>query len=58
VKIPEADRPPAVETAGEARSDAWVAELAGDVLDGWPKDMRLNCPQGTASPGAQRTICN
>ncbi len=32
---------PAVETDGEARDWAWVAELTGKLLDGWPKGMRL-----------------
>jgi hypothetical protein len=31
----------AVEADGEIRDGAWGAELTGDVLDGWPKEMRL-----------------
>lgn len=34
---------PAVETSGEVRGGAWVAELTGSLLDGWPKGMRLTC---------------
>lgn len=31
------------------RDGAWVAELAGDLLDGWPKGYAVNSPQGTAT---------
>jgi hypothetical protein len=34
---------PTVEADGEIRDGAWAAELTGDVLDGWPKGMRLTC---------------
>ncbi len=30
----------AVEPGGEIRDGAWAAELTGDVLRGWPKDIR------------------
>ncbi|WSI45583.1 IS1380 family transposase (plasmid) [Streptomyces sp. NBC_01340] len=44
---------PAVEPGGEIRDGAWVAELAGDVLDGWPKGMRLIVRKERPHPGAQ-----
>ena len=43
LKVPASALTAAVETDGEIRDGAWVAELAGDVLDGWPKGMRLTC---------------
>ncbi|WP_405387763.1 IS1380 family transposase [Streptomyces sp. NBC_01102] len=47
---------PAVETDGEIRDGAWVAELTGDVLDGWPKGMRLIVRKERPHPGAQLRI--
>jgi len=44
---------PAVEPAGEIRDGAWGAELAGDVLDGWPQGMRLTVRKQRPHPGAQ-----
>ncbi|WUS46905.1 IS1380 family transposase [Streptomyces mirabilis] len=41
LKVPASAWTAAVETDGEIRDGAWVAELTGDVLDGWPKGMRL-----------------
>jgi hypothetical protein len=41
---------PALETVGEVRDGAWVAELAGDILQGWPKGMRLNWGSTTWMP--------
>jgi hypothetical protein len=38
------------------RDGAWVAELAGDLLDGWPKDMRLIVRKERPHPGAQLRI--
>ncbi|MFI1510039.1 transposase [Streptomyces sp. NPDC020597] len=43
----------AVEADGAIRDGAWVAELAGDVLDGWPKGMRLIVRKERPHPGAQ-----
>jgi hypothetical protein len=40
-KVPASAWAPAVEPDGEIRDGAWVAELTGDVLAGWPKGMRL-----------------
>lgn len=50
LKVPAAAWTPAVEAGGEIRDGAWIAELTGDVLDGWPKGMRLIVRKGTASP--------
>jgi hypothetical protein len=44
---------PAVEPDGAIRDGAWVAELAGDVLKGWPKGMRLIVRKERPHPGAQ-----
>jgi hypothetical protein len=53
LKIPASAWTPAVEPGGEIRDGAWVAELAGDVLDGWPKGMRLIVRKERPHPGAQ-----
>ncbi|MFH9821572.1 IS1380 family transposase [Streptomyces sp. NPDC017230] len=47
---------PAVEADGEIRDGAWVAELTGDLLDGWPKGMRLIVRKERPHPGAQLRI--
>lgn len=41
LKVPASAWTAAVEADGEIRVSAWVSELAGDVLDGWLKGMRL-----------------
>ncbi|MFE7278779.1 IS1380 family transposase, partial [Streptomyces sp. NPDC057623] len=41
LKIPTSAWTPAVEANGTVRDGAWVAELTGSLLDGWPKGMRL-----------------
>ncbi|MGW4443916.1 hypothetical protein [Streptomyces sp. NPDC004682] len=41
LKVPAPAWTAAVETNGEVRDGAWVAELTGSLLDGWPKGMRL-----------------
>ncbi|MFC8248613.1 IS1380 family transposase, partial [Streptomyces chartreusis] len=46
----------AVESDGEIRDGAWVAELAGDLLDGWPKGMRLIVRKERPHPEAQLRI--
>ncbi|WP_406724449.1 IS1380 family transposase [Streptomyces sp. GD-15H] len=56
LKIPESAWTPAVETGGEVRDGAWVAELTGDLLDGWPKGMRLIVRKERPHPGAQLRI--
>jgi hypothetical protein len=56
LKIPASAWTPAVETNGEARDGAWVAELTGSLLDGWPKGMRLIVRKERPHPGAQLRI--
>lgn len=51
--IPPSAWTPAVEGNGEIRHSAWVAELAGDVLKGWPKGMRLIVRKERPHPGVQ-----
>ncbi|KQV20619.1 transposase [Kitasatospora sp. Root187] len=53
LKIPAPAWTPAVEPGGEVRDGAWVAELASDVLTGWPKGMRLIIRKERPHPGAQ-----
>jgi hypothetical protein len=53
LKIPQEAWTPAVEPGGEIRDGAWVAELAGDCLKGWPKGMRLIVRKERPHPGAQ-----
>ncbi|WP_406242808.1 IS1380 family transposase [Streptomyces anulatus] len=56
LKVPASAWTPAVETGGQVRDGAWVAELAGDVLHGWPKGMRLLVRKERPHPGAQLRI--
>ncbi|MFF3849660.1 IS1380 family transposase [Streptomyces sp. NPDC002328] len=56
LKIPASAWTPAVETGGEVRDGAWVAELTGDLLEGWPKGMRLIVRKEWPHPGAQLRI--
>ncbi|WAL75576.1 IS1380 family transposase [Kitasatospora sp. YST-16] len=51
--VPASTWTPAVEPDGAIRDGAWVAELAGDVLKGWPKGMRLVVRKERPHPGAQ-----
>ncbi|GGO98703.1 IS1380 family transposase [Wenjunlia tyrosinilytica] len=53
LKVPASAWTPAVEADGGIRDGAWVAELTGDVLDGWPKGMRLIVRKERPHPGAQ-----
>ncbi|MFB7919166.1 IS1380 family transposase [Streptomyces sp. NPDC056061] len=53
LKVPASAWNPAVETDGEVRDGTWAAELAGDVLDGRPKGMRLIVRRERPYPGAQ-----
>ncbi|MFF7899612.1 IS1380 family transposase [Streptomyces sp. NPDC088817] len=53
LKVPASAWTPAVEADGEIRDGAWVAELTGDVLEGWPKGMRLIVRKERPHPGAQ-----
>ncbi|GGZ39805.1 hypothetical protein GCM10010344_00280 [Streptomyces bluensis] len=52
-KVPASAWTPAVEPDGEIRDGAWVAELDGDCLTGWPKEMRLIVRRERPHPGAQ-----
>lgn len=56
LKVPAPAWSPAVEADGEIREGAWVAELTGDVLHGWPKGMRLIVHRERPNPGAQLRI--
>ncbi len=56
LKIPPPAWTPAIETDGEIRDGAWVAELTGDVLTGWPKGMRLIVRKERPHSGAQLRI--
>lgn len=51
--VPPAAWTPAVEPDGEIRDGAWVAELDGDVLAGWPQGMRLIVRKERPHPGTQ-----
>ncbi|RPE39442.1 DDE family transposase [Streptomyces sp. Ag109_O5-1] len=53
LKIPVSAWTPVVETDGGARDGALVAELTGDVLDGWPMGTRLIARKERPHPGAQ-----
>ncbi|SES01963.1 hypothetical protein SAMN04487983_10283 [Streptomyces sp. yr375] len=52
LKIPASVRTPTFETCGEVRDGAWVAELTGGILEGWPKGMRLIVRKERPHPGA------
>ncbi|MFC5911701.1 IS1380 family transposase, partial [Streptacidiphilus monticola] len=56
LQIPASAWTPAVEPDGRVRDGAWVAELAGDVLRGWPPGMRLIVRKERPHPGAQLRI--
>jgi Transposase DDE domain group 1 len=56
LKIPAPAWTPAVEADGTVRDGAWVAELTGSLLDGWPKGMRLIVRKERPHPGAQLRI--
>ncbi|WP_371790430.1 IS1380 family transposase [Streptomyces sp. NBC_01471] len=53
LEVPPAAWTAAIEPDGEIRDGAWVAELDGDVLKGWPKGMRLIVRKERPHPGAQ-----
>ncbi|MFF3748829.1 IS1380 family transposase [Streptomyces kronopolitis] len=53
LEVPPAAWTVAVEPGGEIRDGAWVAELSGDILTGWPKGMRLIVRKERPHPGAQ-----
>ncbi|BBB01419.1 putative transposase [Actinacidiphila reveromycinica] len=54
--VPAAAWTPAIEPDGDVRDGAWVAELAGDVLKGWPKGLRLIVRKERPHPGTQLRI--
>ncbi|WP_405534056.1 IS1380 family transposase [Streptomyces sp. NBC_00075] len=56
LQIPASAWTPAVEPDGEVRDGAWVAELTGDLLDGWPQGIRLLVRKERPHPGAQLRI--
>ncbi len=56
LKIPALAWTPAVEADGTVRDGAWVAELTGSLLHGWPKGMRLIVRKERPHPGAQLRI--
>ncbi|WUT58680.1 IS1380 family transposase [Streptomyces canus] len=53
LKMPASAWTPAVEPDGDIRDGAWVAELTGDCLTGWPKGLRLIVRKERPHPGAQ-----
>ncbi|MFR0357408.1 IS1380 family transposase [Streptomyces sediminimaris] len=53
LKVPASAWTPAVEPDGEIRDGAWVAEIEGDCLKGWPRGMRLIVRKERPHPGAQ-----
>ncbi|MFH9073768.1 IS1380 family transposase [Streptomyces alboflavus] len=53
LKVPASAWTPAAEPDGEIRDGAWVAELDGDCLTGWPNGMRLIVRKERPHPGAQ-----
>ncbi|MER7684970.1 IS1380 family transposase [Streptomyces sp. NPDC097610] len=53
LKVPASALTVAVEPGGAIRDGAWVAELDGDVLKGWPAGMRLIVRKERPHPGAQ-----
>jgi hypothetical protein len=56
LRVPASAWTPAVEAGGGIRDGAWVAELTGDMLTGWPKGMRLIIRKERPHPGAQLRI--
>ena len=53
LQVPASAWTAAVEPDGQVRDGAWVSELAGDVLKGWPTGMRLIVRKERPHPGAQ-----
>jgi Transposase DDE domain group 1 len=53
LKVPPAAWTVAIEPDDAIRGGAWVAELDGDVLKGWPQGMRLIVRKERPHPGAQ-----
>ena len=63
-RLPESAWTPALDASGAPRPDAQVAELTGllrhstggDILTGWPADMRIIIRRENPHPGAQLTL--
>ncbi|MEU5194519.1 IS1380 family transposase [Streptomyces scabiei] len=53
LQVPASAWTPAVEPGGEVRDGAWVAEIGGDCLKGWPQGIRLMVRKERPHPGAQ-----
>jgi hypothetical protein len=53
LQIPASAWTPAIEPDGRIRDGAWVAELGGRLLHGWPAGMRLIVRKERPHPGAQ-----
>ncbi|RKT08187.1 DDE family transposase [Streptomyces sp. 3211.6] len=56
LKVPAPAWTAAVEPGGDIRDGAWIAEITGDCLKGWPKGMRLIVRKERPHPGAQLRI--
>ncbi|WP_445402186.1 IS1380 family transposase [Streptomyces sp. LE64] len=56
LKVPATAWTAAIDPGGEIRDGAWVAEITGDCLKGWPKGMRLIVRKERPHPGAQLRI--
>ncbi|WP_282690771.1 MULTISPECIES: IS1380 family transposase [unclassified Streptomyces] len=56
LKVPAPAWTAAIEPGGEIRDGAWVAEITGGCLKGWPKGMRLIVRKERPHPGAQLRI--
>jgi hypothetical protein len=53
LRVPDSAWTAAIEPDGQLRDGAWVAELAGDLLKGWPVGMRLIVRKERPHPRAQ-----
>lgn len=56
LKVPATAWTAATEPGGDVRDGAWVAEITGDCLKGWPQGMRLIVRKERPHPGAQLRI--
>lgn len=56
LSVPASAWTPSLEPDGEIRDGAWVAELTGKCLTGWPKGTRLIVRKEQPHPGAQLRI--
>ncbi|MBT2452742.1 IS1380 family transposase [Streptomyces sp. ISL-43] len=53
LKVPASAWTPAVDADGQIRDGAWIAEIGGLPLAGWPTGMRLIVRRERPHPGAQ-----